>query len=63
MPEEEQRMEQLPSSPAAERNKQAIAEVLDSGVRTGDIMSEGSRQVGTTEMGDVILAAFTRLSA
>jgi hypothetical protein len=28
MPEEEQRMEQLPSSPAAERNKQAIAEVL-----------------------------------
>lgn len=40
----------------------AIATVLDSGVRTGDIMSAGCRQVGTTEMGDAILTEFkTRL--
>lgn len=47
----------------ADNLEKAIAEVLDSGVRTGDIMSEGSRQVGTTEMGDAILAAFKALSA
>lgn len=47
----------------ADNLEKAIAEVLDSGIRTGDIMSEGSRQVGTTEMGDAILAAFKRLSA
>nr|WP_298095404.1 3-isopropylmalate dehydrogenase [uncultured Shinella sp.] len=47
----------------ADNLEKAIAEVLDSGIRTGDIMSEGSRQVGTTEMGDAILAVFKRLSA
>jgi 3-isopropylmalate dehydrogenase len=47
----------------ADNLEKAIAEVLDSGVRTGDIMSEGGRQVGTTEMGDAILAAFKALSA
>lgn len=47
----------------ADNLEKAIAEVLDSGIRTGDIMSEGSRQVGTTEMGDAILAAFKTLSA
>ncbi|AOF89651.1 3-isopropylmalate dehydrogenase [Sinorhizobium sp. RAC02] len=47
----------------ADNLEKAIADVLDSGVRTGDIMSEGSRQVGTTEMGDAILAAFKTLSA
>ena len=47
----------------ADNLEKAIADVLDSGVRTGDIMSEGSRQVGTTEMGDAILAAFKKLSA
>lgn len=47
----------------ADNLEKAIAEVLDSGVRTGDIMSEGSRQVGTTEMGDAILVAFKALSA
>ncbi len=36
----------------------AIAAVLDSGTRTGDIMAEGCREVGTTEMGDAILEAF-----
>ncbi|HEV7245580.1 MAG TPA: 3-isopropylmalate dehydrogenase [Shinella sp.] len=47
----------------ADNLEKAIADVLDSGVRTGDIMSEGSRQVGTTEMGDAILEAFKKLSA
>ncbi|GIL02605.1 MAG: 3-isopropylmalate dehydrogenase [Alphaproteobacteria bacterium] len=36
----------------------AIAAVLDSGIRTGDIMAPGCRQVGTAEMGDAILARF-----
>ncbi|MCP8895896.1 3-isopropylmalate dehydrogenase [Shinella daejeonensis] len=47
----------------ADNLEKAIAEVLDGGIRTGDIMAEGCRQVGTVEMGDAILAAFRRLSA
>ena len=39
----------------------AIANVLDKGIRTGDIMAEGCRQVGTTEMGEAILAEFSGL--
>ena len=37
---------------------QAIAAVLDQGLRTRDIMSDGMRQVGTTEMGDAIIAKY-----
>ena len=47
----------------ADNLEKAIADVLDSGIRTGDIMAEGCRKVGTTEMGDAILAAFRKLSA
>ena len=47
----------------ADNLEKAIAEVLDSGVRTGDIMAEGCRKVGTSEMGDTILSAFRKLSA
>ena len=47
----------------ADALEKAIANVLDSGIRTGDIMSPGSRQVGTAEMGDAILAEFKVLSA
>ena len=47
----------------ADSLEKAIADVLDSGIRTGDIMAEGCRKVGTTEMGDAILAAFKALSA
>ena len=36
----------------------AIAGVLDSGIRTADIMADGCRQVGTSEMGDAILDAY-----
>ena len=32
----------------------AVQQVLTEGYRTGDIMSEGCRQVGTVEMGDLI---------
>lgn len=41
----------------------AIANVLDKGIRTADIMAEGSRQVGTSEMGDAVLVEFKALSA
>ena len=41
----------------------AIANVLDKGIRTGDIMAEGCKKVGTVEMGDAILAEFKALSA
>lgn len=32
----------------------AVAKVLEDGYRTGDIMSDGCKQVGTVEMGDLI---------
>ncbi|KSV93510.1 3-isopropylmalate dehydrogenase [Sinorhizobium sp. GL28] len=47
----------------ADNLEKAIAAVLDQGIRTGDIMAEGAKKVGTTEMGDAILAAFKALSA
>jgi 3-isopropylmalate dehydrogenase len=33
--------------------------VLASGLRTPDIWSEGTRKVGTREMGDAVVAALT----
>ncbi|MBB4009019.1 3-isopropylmalate dehydrogenase [Allorhizobium taibaishanense] len=45
----------------AEALEKAIANVLDKGIRTGDIMSEGCSQVGTVEMGDAILSEFQSL--
>ncbi|MBD0414075.1 3-isopropylmalate dehydrogenase [Oryzicola mucosus] len=42
----------------ADRVEAAIAAVLDEGLRTADIMSEGKTQVGTVEMGDAIVAKF-----
>jgi 3-isopropylmalate dehydrogenase len=47
----------------ADRLEAAIAGVLDDGVRTADIMSDGKTKVGTTEMGDAILAKFKALAA
>ena len=47
----------------ADRLEKAIANVLDQGIRTGDIMANGCRQVGTSEMGDAILKEFSALSA
>ena len=47
----------------ADALEKAIANVLDQGIRTGDIMADGARKVGTAEMGDAILAEFEKLSA
>ncbi len=41
----------------AGRVDRAVSAVLDQGLRTGDIMSDGMRQVGTAEMGDAVVAA------
>ena len=37
--------------------ERAVKHVLDQGLRTADIYSEGSRKVGTVEMGDAVVAA------
>ncbi|WP_421855885.1 3-isopropylmalate dehydrogenase [Oricola sp.] len=42
----------------ADRLEKAISAVLDSGLRTGDIMSDGCTQVSTSEMGDAVLKAY-----
>ncbi len=47
----------------ADKLEAAISEVLNAGLRTGDIMSKGMKKVSTTEMGAAILAAFKRLTA
>jgi len=47
----------------ADRLEAAIAAVLDDGLRTRDIMSEGKTEVGTTRMGDAIVAKFLSLAA
>lgn len=41
----------------ADAVENAIKKVLASGLRTGDIMQPGMKQIGTKEMGDAILAA------
>ncbi len=41
---------------AADAVEAAVKQVLKEGYRTGDIMSEGCKQVGTVEMGDLIAA-------
>lgn len=42
---------------AADQLEAAIGKVLEQGYRTGDLMSDGMKQVGTVGMGDAILAA------
>ncbi|MDZ7823926.1 MAG: 3-isopropylmalate dehydrogenase [Ahrensia sp.] len=42
----------------ANRLEKAISDVLDTGVRTGDIMSEGCRQITTKQMGAAIRGAY-----
>jgi len=42
---------------AAQRIEAAVKAVLAQGLRTGDIYSEGTRKVGTREMGDAVVAA------
>jgi len=38
----------------------AVRQVLQQGLRTADIWSEGTRKVGTREMGDAVVAAITK---
>ena len=46
---------------AADAIEQAVSDVLDQGLRTGDILSPGMRKVGTAEMGDAVVAALAKL--
>jgi 3-isopropylmalate dehydrogenase len=41
----------------AQRIEAAVNKVLDDGLRTADIMSDGMIQVGTEAMGDAVVAA------
>jgi len=43
----------------AVRIEQAVNTVLDQGLRTADIMSRGSQEVGTEAMGDAVISALT----
>lgn len=47
----------LQAEEAAQAIETAVSAVLDQGLRTADIMSEGATRVGTREMGDAVLAA------
>ncbi|HEX6267583.1 MAG TPA: 3-isopropylmalate dehydrogenase, partial [Burkholderiales bacterium] len=42
---------------AAERVERAVAKVLQSGLRTADIFTPGTRKIGTAGMGDAVVAA------
>ncbi len=44
---------------AAQNIEQAVAKVLEQGLRTADIYEEGTTKVGTVEMGDAVIAALT----
>ncbi|MBE9515644.1 MAG: 3-isopropylmalate dehydrogenase [Proteobacteria bacterium] len=46
----------LNESVMADRIEAAVNTVLDNGLRTADIMSDGMTQVGTDEMGDAVVA-------
>jgi 3-isopropylmalate dehydrogenase len=47
----------LSAPEAAVAIEQAVSSVLDSGLRTADIQTEGCKLVGTVEMGDAVVAA------
>ncbi|MGV6826142.1 MAG: 3-isopropylmalate dehydrogenase [bacterium] len=47
----------LDEAALADRIDNAVNSVLDSGLRTADIMSEGMQEVGTEAMGDAVVAA------
>jgi 3-isopropylmalate dehydrogenase len=41
----------------ADRVEAAVSKVLDQGLRTADIYSDGMTKVGTSEMGSAVIAA------
>ncbi len=47
----------LNASTLADRVEKAVSKVLDAGLRTGDIYTDGMTKVGTKEMGDAVAAA------
>jgi 3-isopropylmalate dehydrogenase len=47
----------LDEAAMAERIEQAVEKVLDQGLRTADIYSDGMKKVSTSEMGDAVVAA------
>ena len=47
----------LNESAMADRIDKAVDKVLDQGLRTADIFSDGMKQVSTSEMGDAVVAA------
>ncbi|SDW62639.1 3-isopropylmalate dehydrogenase [Marinobacter mobilis] len=47
----------LDAEEAAKAIEAAVSKVLDQGLRTADIMSEGNTRVSTAEMGEAVLAA------
>ena len=49
----------LDEADLAARIEAAVGKVLDDGLRTADIASEGKRRVSTSEMGDAVLAALS----
>jgi 3-isopropylmalate dehydrogenase len=48
---------------AADAIESAVGEVLSDGLRTADILLEGTRRVGTREMGDAVSTALARIMA
>jgi 3-isopropylmalate dehydrogenase len=47
----------LNAKSSADKIEAAVSDVLEKGLRTGDILSTGMTQVGTREMGDAVVAA------
>jgi 3-isopropylmalate dehydrogenase len=47
----------LDEAQMADKVEAAVSKVLDQGIRTADIYSEGTTKVGTSEMGDAVVAA------
>jgi 3-isopropylmalate dehydrogenase len=47
----------LDAAEAADAIENAVSDVLDQGLRTGDIYTDGMTRVGTSEMGDAVVAA------
>ena len=41
--------------------ERAVESTLGQGVRTSDIMSDGMKQVGTQEMGDLVVAELEKI--
>jgi len=47
----------LDEAEAADRIEAAVGKVLDEGLRSADIYSEGTKKISTSEMGDAVVAA------